>query len=96
MYLAAHYAQDKAGAYGMLFLYSLIMAVEDSGSVGNGKPEHVQELQGWALSGGKAAVLTQSEVSQPCRRQIFLGFQTMHVSPTRRSSAARERPCTGK
>lgn len=64
--------------------------------MGNGNHEHVQELQGWALLRGKAAVLPQSEVSQPCKRQIFLGFQTMHVSLTRRSAAAHERPCVGK
>lgn len=64
--------------------------------MGNGHPEDVQELQGQALSGGKAAVLTQSEVSQPCKRQIFLGFQSTHVSPTRSSPAARDRLCMGK
>lgn len=65
-------------------------------SVGNGSHEHVQELQGWGLLGDKAAALTQSGVSQPCKRQAFLGFQTMHESLTRRSAAARERPSMGK
>lgn len=46
--------------------------------------------------GGKAAALTQSEVLQPCKRQTCLGLQTLHVSPTSGSAAARERPRTGK
>lgn len=98
MYLAARPAQDKAGAHRMLFLYSLIMAVEDSvwEVWGMATLDMYRNCRDGPSQGGKAAALTQSEVLQPCKRQTCLGLQILHVSPTSGSAAARERPRTGK
>jgi len=83
-YLDARGAWHRGAANRMLLLYSLIMTVDDCclGVVGNGSPEHLQELQRCSLSERQGS---SSHAAQKCyslaRGEYFWIFKPFSTSP---------------